>query len=88
MSMPYSNPENSRTINDGAMFVSENYKRIMHNIDNEGNYTNYIFEEEHDDYTVPIIYTQEEDDAMMRKFNETMFVPTPKSNVSMKEIMQ
>tara|TARA_B110001450_G_C17190070_1_gene306986 strand:+ start:324 stop:434 length:111 start_codon:yes stop_codon:yes gene_type:complete len=26
----------------------------MYNINNEGNYTDYIFKEEHNDYTVPI----------------------------------
>ena len=49
------------------MFASDEYKRIMHNINNEGRYTDYIFEEEqHDDHTVPIIYTREEDDAIMK----------------------
>ena len=66
------------------MFASEDYKRIIHNINNEGNYTNYIFEEEHDDYTVPIIYTEEEDDKMIREINEMMFIPTSKSNRLMK----
>ena len=70
------------------MFVSEDYKRIMHNINNEGSYTDYIFEEEHDDYTVPIIYTEEEDEQMIKEINENMFIPTPKSNQSMKQQMQ
>ena len=70
------------------MFASEDYKRIMHNINNEGSYTNYIFEEEHDDHTVPIIYTEEEDDEMIKEINETMFIPTPKNNRSMKQAMQ
>ena len=70
------------------MFASEDYKRIMHNINNEGNYTDYNFEEEHDDYTVPIIYTKEEDDKMIREINEMMFIPTPKSNRSMKQTLQ
>ena len=70
------------------MFASEDYKRIMHNINNEGNYTDYIFEEEHDDYTVPTIYTEEEDDEMIKELNETMFIPTPKSNRSMKQTME
>lgn len=40
-------------------------------------------------YSAYCIYTQEEDNAMMREFNdETIFVLTPKSNGSMKETMQ
>ena len=72
------------------MFASEVYKRIMHNINNEGRYSDCIFqEEEHDDHTVPTIYTQEEDDAIMKEFNETMYIPTPKANYgSMKEATQ
>ena len=72
------------------MFASEVYKRIMHNINNEGRYSDCIFqEEEHDDHTVPTIYTQEEDDAIMKEFNETMYIPTPKANYgSMKQATQ
>ena len=70
------------------MFASEDYKRIIHNINNEGNYTDYIFEEKHDNYTMPIIYTEEEDDEMIREINEMMFIPTPKSNRSMKQTLQ
>ena len=47
-----------------------------------------MFEEEHDDYTVPIIYTEEEDDEMIREINEMMFIPTPKSNRTMKQTLQ
>ena len=65
-------------INDDELFAADKYKRIMHNINNEGMYTDYIFEEEHDDYTVPNIFTQEEDDEIMKEFNETMWIPTPK----------
>jgi len=53
-------------LNEDAMFASDEYKRIMHNINNEEMYTDYIFEEVHDDYTVPNILTQEEDDEIMR----------------------
>ena len=63
---------------ENEMFVTNEYKRIMHNINNEGVYTDYIFEEAHDDYTVPHIYTQEEDDEIMNEFNELMFIPTAK----------
>ena len=66
-------------MNDDTMFGSDKYKRIMHNINNEGNYTDYRFKEVHDDHTVPIIYTQEEDDEIMKEFNETMFIPKPKN---------
>ena len=71
------------------MFASEIYNRIMHNINNEGRYSDCIFQEqEHDDHTVPTIYSQEEDDAIMKEFNETMYIPTPKANSgSMKETM-
>ena len=37
-----------------CLFASEDYERIMYNINNEGNYTDYIFKEEHNDYTVTI----------------------------------
>ena len=48
----------------------------MHNnICNEGKYSGYIFEEVPDDHTMPIIYTPEEDDAIMKEFNETMWIP-------------
>ena len=84
----YKESNKNNNINDDAMFASEDYRRIMHNINNEGNYTDYIFEEEHDNYTVPIIYTKEEDDKMIREINEMMFIPTPKSNRSMKQTLQ
>ena len=66
------NKINNNNINDDAMFLSDEYKRITHNINNEGKYTVYIVEEVHDDHTVPIIYTLEEDSAIMKEFNETM----------------
>ena len=62
------------------MFASDKYKRIIHNINNDGKHTAYIFEEVHDDHTVPIIYTQEEDNKIMREYNKTMFILTPKNN--------
>ena len=57
-------------VNDDELFAADKYKRIMHNINNEGMYTDYIFEEDHDDYTVPNIFTQEEDDEIMKEFNK------------------
>ena len=38
---------------------------------------------------MPIIYTKEEDDKMIKKeINEMMFIPTPKSNKLMKQTLQ
>ena len=75
-------------INDDAMFASEEYKRIMHNINNEGQYTDYIFEEVHDGHVVPNLYTPNEDNEIMREFNETMWIPTPKQGGSKTECLQ
>ena len=55
---------------------------INHHIMN----TDYICDEVHDDYTVPIIFTQEEDDdEIMIEFNEFTRIPTPKQGGSMTE---
>ena len=72
-------------INDDEMFATDEYKRIMHNINNEGCHTDYIFEEVHDDYVVPNIFTPEEDDEIMKEFNELTWIPTPKQGGSMTE---
>ena len=55
-------------MNENEMFTADEYKRIMQNINNEGMYTDYILEEAHDDYdyTVPHIFTPEEDDEIMK----------------------
>ena len=47
-------------INDGVMFTTEDYQRIMHkhNIHNKGNHIDFLFEEEHNEYTVPTIYNR------------------------------
>jgi transposase InsO family protein len=50
----------------------------MHNINNEGSYIDFIFEEQYDEHTVPIIYTEDEDNQIMNEMNEMMFIPTPK----------
>ena len=56
--------ENNINVNDNVKFTSEDYKRIMHSINNEGNHTDCIFKEEHNNHTVPIIYTQEENNEI------------------------
>ena len=74
-------------MNEDAMFASDKCKRIMHNINNEGQYTDYIFVDIHYDHTVPYIYTPEEEDEIMRGFNETMWIPTPKQGGLMTECL-
>ena len=79
---------NNNNINDDALFASEEYKQIMHNINKEGKYTNYIFQEVHDDHTVPNIYTPEGNNEIIREFNETMWIPTPTHGGSMTECLE
>ena len=81
------NENKNENMNENEMFAADEYKRIMHNINNEGVYTDYIFEEVHDDYIVPNIFTQEEDDEIMKEFNESMWIPTPKQGGSRTECL-
>ena len=67
--------ENKKNINENEIFATDEYKRIMHNINNEGIYTDCIFNETHDDYTMPNIFTPEEDDEIMREFNSLGAIP-------------
>ena len=41
------------------MITTKDYQRIMHNnFHNKGNHIDFLFEEEHDEHTVPTIYTR------------------------------
>ena len=55
----------------------------MHNLMNEGVHSDFIFEEAYDERTVPIMYTEEEDNQIMNEMNEMMFIPTPKQQNKM-----
>ena len=72
-------------MNENEMFAADEYKRIMYNIYKEEMYTDYIFKEAHDDNTLPNIFTPEDDDEIMRGFNELTRIPTPNQGGSMTE---
>ena len=69
--------------NNDTVFSDDEYARVMHNLMNEGVHSDFIFEETYDEHTVPIMYTEEEDNQIMNEMHEMMFIPTPKQQNKM-----
>ena len=71
--------------NEINMEEDESYTKIMHSIKYEGMYSEIIDDDEYVNEDAiamgpPIIYTEEEEEAMMKELNDGMFFPTPKTS--------
>ena len=60
----------------------------MHNINNEGTYTDSIFEEVHNKHTVPKINTPEKEVEIMTEFKKPMYIPTQEQSGLITECLQ